>query len=81
MLSTPGGKPASWKIFASAITALGASSGPFRMSVQPAPIAATILRIAWLNGKFHGVKATHTPTGWRTTSWRTFGARDGITRP
>ena len=49
--------------------------------VQPAPIAAAILRIAWLNGKFHGVKAAQTPTGSRSTSWRTFGRRGGMTRP
>ena len=79
--STPGGRPASWNMRAIATTALGASSGPLRMSVQPAPSAATILRIAWLNGKFHGVNAAHTPTGSRSTSWRTFGARGGMTRP
>ena len=64
-----------------ATTALGASSGPLMMIVQPAPIAAAILRIAWLNGKFHGVNAAHTPTGSRSTSCRTFGSRGGITRP
>jgi hypothetical protein len=79
--STPGGRPASWNSRASATTALGASSGPLRMMVQPAPTAAAILRMAWLNGKFHGVNAAHTPTGSRSTSWRTPALRAGITRP
>ncbi len=64
-----------------ATTALGVSSGPLITMVQPAPTAAAILRIAWLNGKFHGVNAAHTPTGSRSTNWRTLGARGGITRP
>ncbi len=81
MFSTPGGRPASWNSWASATTALGESSGPFRISVQPAPSADTILRIAWLKGKFHGVKAAQTPIGSRTTICRTFGLRGGITRP
>src|SRR5690606_41891895 len=44
ILSTPGGRPASWNICAIAITALGESSGPLRIMVQPAPIAAQTLR-------------------------------------
>ena len=81
ILSTPGGRPASWNNCAKATTALGASSGPLRIMVQPAPTAAEILRIAWLNGKFQGEKAAHTPTGSRSTSWRTPSTRAGITRP
>jgi len=49
--------------------------------VQPEASAAAILRIAWLAGKFHGVKAAHTPTGSRTTNWRTWSLRGGMTRP
>jgi hypothetical protein len=64
-----------------ATTALGVSSGPLMMIVHPAPMAAAILRIAWLNGKFHGVKAAHTPTGSRSTNCRTLAFRGGITRP
>ena len=64
-----------------ATTALGVSSGPLMMMVQPAPIAAAILRIAWLKGKFQGVNAAQTPTGSRSTNWRTLGCRGGITRP
>jgi hypothetical protein len=79
--STPGGRPASWNIRAIATTALGVSSGPLSTIVQPAPTAAAILRIAWLYGKFQGVNAAHTPTGSRSTNWRTFGSRGGITRP
>jgi hypothetical protein len=81
MLRQPGGRPASWNSRASATTALGAVSGPLSTSVQPAPSAAAILRIAWLNGKFQGVNAAHTPTGSRTTNWCTSGRRGGMTRP
>ncbi len=80
-LSTPGGSPASWNSRAIATTALGESSGPLMMRVQPAPIAAAILRMAWLYGKFQGVNAAQTPIGSRNTIWRTFGTRDGMTRP
>jgi hypothetical protein len=51
------------------------------MMVQPAPIAETILRIAWLKGKFHGENAATTPMGSFTTNWRTPSCRGGITRP
>jgi hypothetical protein len=51
------------------------------MMVQPAPRAETILRIAWLNGKFHGENAATTPIGSFSTNWRTPSLRDGITRP
>src|SRR5215475_3119090 len=62
-LSTPFGNPASWNMRAIATTALGVSSGPLMMIVQPAPTAAAILRIAWLYGKFQGVNAAQTPIG------------------
>ena len=81
MYSTPAGRPASWNSRDSATTPLCASSGPFRTMVQPAPTAAAILRMAWLNGKFHGEKAATTPTGSRSTIWRTLSLRAGITRP
>src|SRR5690606_30885227 len=55
IFSTPGGRPASWNMRAMAITALGESSGPFRMMVQPAPMAAHTLRMAWAEGQFLGV--------------------------
>ncbi|MCY1559682.1 hypothetical protein D9M68_967410 [compost metagenome] len=61
--------------------ALGDSSGPLRISVQPAPMAADTFLIACPSGKFQGLKATHTPTGSRITSWRTGGSREGTTRP
>src|SRR6218665_2326133 len=56
-LSTPGGTPASWNRRAMVTTALGESSGPLMMIVQPAATAAAILRMAWLYGKFQGVNA------------------------
>jgi len=66
---------------ASATTALGASSGPLMMMVQPAPSAETILRIAWLKGKFHGENAATTPIGSFSTNWRTPSLLGWITRP
>ena len=81
MFKHPGGSPASWHSWAMATTALGASSGPLRIIVQPAPSAAVILRMAWLKGKFHGENAAHTPTGSRSTNWRTPCTRGGMTRP
>jgi hypothetical protein len=39
------------------------------------------LRIAWLNGKFHGENAAQTPIGSLTTNWRTPSTRGAITRP
>src|SRR6218665_2968026 len=65
--STPGGRPASWNRRAMVPTALGESSGPLMMIVQPAATAAAILRMAWLYGKFQGVNAAHTPIGSRRT--------------
>ena len=44
--TTPGGRPASWKARAISTMALGDSSGPFRMSVQPAPMAADTFLMA-----------------------------------
>lgn len=45
------------------------------------PTSAEILRIAWLNGKFHGENAAHTPTGSFTTSCVTPSTRAGMTHP
>lgn len=81
MFRQPGGNPASWKRCASATIALGDSSGPFSTSVHPDASAAAILCIAWLNGKFHGENAAHTPIGSRSTVCITSGERAGTTRP
>ena len=40
------------------------------MLVQPAAIAGPSLRVIIAAGKFHGVIAAVTPTGWRSTSAR-----------
>src|SRR5690625_7907283 len=79
-LSTPLGRPASWNMRAMAMTAQGESSGPLMMMVQPAPVAAQILRMAWMEGKFEGEKAAHTAMGARMTRWRTLGWRDVMIR-
>ncbi len=77
----PAGKPASWKMRASATIALGDSSGPFSTSVHPQASAAAILWTAWLNGKFQGENAAHTPIGSRNTVCVTAGRRAGTIRP
>ena len=37
---------------------------------QPAPSAGPALRVIMAAGKFHGVMAATTPTGWRSTMMR-----------
>ena len=59
----------------------GVSSGPFRITEQPAQRAAATLRTAWLIGKFQGVNAATGPTGSRSTICTTPSARAGMIRP
>ena len=49
--------------------------------VQPAAIAGPSLRVIIAAGKFHGVIAATTPTGWRSTSTRFAGFIGGTTWP
>ena len=80
-LTTPGGKPAA-SIASNRRTAdSGVCSAGLTTMVQPAARAGASLRAIMASGKFHGVIATATPTGWRST-WRCLpGSGDGITRP
>ena len=78
---TSPGTPASRKARTSSTQLAGVSSGPFRITEQPAQSAAETLRTAWLIGKFHGVKAATGPTGSRMTICITPSARPGMTRP
>ena len=50
----------------------GVALAGLTMLVQPAAIAGPSLRVIIAAGKFHGVIAATTPTGWRSTSTRLF---------
>ena len=67
MLSTPGGRPASWKHWAMAMAVPGVSSLGLMMIEQPAPSAPATFRITLVPGKFHATKAVAGPTGSLTT--------------
>ena len=80
-LRTPAGRPASAKHLTSSTPHPGVSSAALMMIAQPAASEPAILRTGVSTGKFHGVKAATTPTGSRSTSWRTPGCRPGTMRP
>ena len=61
---TPGGTPASLHIFTNSITEPGVIMSGLTMTEQPAANAVEILREAKMIGKFHGINAATTPTGW-----------------
>src|SRR3954467_11907034 len=79
--STPFGRPASTRHFTISSADAGVSSAGFRITLQPAPNAAPILRAGLPSGKFHGANAATGPTGSFTTVMRTPGVRCGNTRP
>ena len=62
-LSTPLGRPASAKTWASLSMVRGVSSAGLMTMVQPAAMAGPILRVPMASGKFHGVISRHGPTG------------------
>ena len=68
--STPPGRPASSRIFASASIESGVCWAGLTTIVQPAAIAGAILRVPIAVGKFQGVTNTHGPTGWRIVRMR-----------
>jgi hypothetical protein len=49
--------------------------------VQPTANAGPALRVIIALGKFHGVMAPHTPTGWRITTMRASGLWLGMVSP
>jgi hypothetical protein len=69
-LSTPAGRPACSRTFASASIDSGVCLAGLTTIVQPAAIAGASLRVPIAVGKFHGVTNTHGPTGWRIVSRR-----------
>ncbi len=70
MFTTPAGRPASSRIFASASIDSGVSCAGFTTIVQPAAMAGPILRVPIAIGKFQGVIIRLGPIGWRITSTR-----------
>ena len=80
-LITPGGNPARSPITARASAEYGVCSAGLHTTVQPAASAGPSLRPSMAEGKFHGVIAATTPTGWRRTTMRLSAACAGITSP
>ena len=61
---TPGGTPASLQMSISSMTLPGVITSGLTMTEHPAASAVEILREANIIGKFQGIKAATTPTGW-----------------
>ena len=80
-LNTPGGTPARAASSAIASADSGVWPAGLTMKVQPAASAGAALRVIMAAGKFHGVMAATTPTGWRSTTMRLSGWCPGITSP
>ena len=68
--TTPGGAPASSIARSTSAAVSGVALAGLTMLVQPAAIAGPSLRVIIAAGKFQGVIAAVTPTGWRRTSAR-----------
>ena len=62
-LSTPPGRPASWRIWASAYIDSGVCCAGLTTIVQPAATAGPILRVPIAIGKFQGVIIRQGPIG------------------
>ena len=80
-LNTPAGSPASAAISASARAVSGVAEAGLRTTGQPAARAGAILRVTMVAGKFHGVMAATTPTGWWTTHSRLSRNGEGTRSP
>ncbi len=80
-LSTPAGTPARAASSASAVADSGVSAAGLTSMVQPAASAGAALRRIIAEGKFQGVIAAVTPTGWRIVSSRRLATFVGMTSP
>ena len=80
-LTTPGGVPASSIARRIRAAVSGVALAGLTTLVQPAAIAGPSLRVIIAAGKFQGVIAAVTPTGWRSTSTRLAGFIGGTTCP
>ncbi len=81
MFTTPGGAPASSIVRRIRPAVSGVALAGLTMLVQPAAIAGPSFRVIIAAGKFHGVIAAVSPTGWRSTSTRFCGFAAGTTCP
>ncbi len=79
--NTPGGIPARSASAAMASADSGVSGAGLITMVQPAASAGAALRAIMALGKFHGVMAATTPTGWRIQTMRWSAAGAGMTSP
>jgi hypothetical protein len=79
--STPAGRRAACARRASASAVSGVCSAGLTTTVQPAASAGATLRVIIASGKFHGVIAAQTPTGWRIVSSRRSAAGLGMVSP
>ncbi len=81
MLNRPGGRPASSASTASASADSGVWLAGFSTTAQPAARAGPTLRVIMAAGKFQGVMAPTTPTGWRSVTSRLEASWLGMTSP
>ena len=81
MFSTPSGNPARCAMMPMASAEYGVWIAGLQTTVHPAASAGPILRPSIAEGKFHGVIAATTPTGWRKVRMRLSLACAGITSP
>lgn len=82
MLTTPGGRPGrSSSRRNSASVDAGVSSEVLTTIVQPAAIAAPILRTARSTGSFHGMISAQTPIGWVSVMSSTLAGEAPVTVP
>ncbi|MGF6696776.1 hypothetical protein OKW38_001387 [Paraburkholderia sp. MM5496-R1] len=80
-LATPGGRPASCRIFISSQALPGTSSAGLKMTQLPKARAGAVFHAGIAIGKFHGVTRPTTPTGSRVTSTAKPGRSDGRISP
>src|SRR5690625_716006 len=80
-LTTPFGNPAASKILKISIADNGVSGEGFKTAVHPAAKAGANFLVIIELGKFHGVMAPTTPTGFGTTSIRFDFTDEGIHSP
>ena len=80
-LTTPAGTPASSMQRTTSSAVSGVAEAGLTIIVQPAASAGPSLRVIIAAGKFQGVMAAVTPTGWRSTSTRFCGFMGGSVMP
>ena len=78
---TPAGIPARSARTPSANALSGVSSEGLTTTEHPAASAAAAFLVIMASGKFHGVMAAHTPTGWRVAKTLVSRSCVGITSP